>query len=192
VDGAFKDGVIDSAEAKAIEKYINTVNTEYDNAISSYNVVANNSYLEGTPKTTLINAQVTLAGAKDSLMSAINTAIADGKTTVSEKAAVDAAYASYKSAFGSYSTALENANKAIQQKLDSLSTDKVNAIEVGGRNYFLDSEMERVFSAREIGKINGFSGGETITLSFEAKYVGVDVLSIQVLNGELYMVELNF
>ena len=58
----------------------------------------------------------------------------------------------------------------------------VNNLQIGGRNYVLDSERERVFSAMEIGKLNGFTGGETITLSFEAKYVGVDILSIQILN----------
>ncbi len=58
----------------------------------------------------------------------------------------------------------------------------VNNLQIGGRNYVLDSERERVFSAMEIGKLNGFTGGETITLSFEAKYVGVDILSILILN----------
>ena len=134
VDGAFKDGVVSQAEAKAIEKYINLVNTEYDKAISSYDVVYANTYLTGTEKTTLLNAKITLSGAKDNLITSINTAILDGKTTAAEKTDVDAKYGLYKSAFATYSTALENANKAIQTKLDNLSTDKVNNVKIGGRN----------------------------------------------------------
>lgn len=138
---AFADGVIDRAEATAIAKYTNTVNTGFDSAISGYTVVYDNSYLTGTPKTDLLNAKVTLAGAKGDLITSINTAISDGKTTSAEKAYVDAKYALYKSAFTSYTTALENANKAIQTKLDSLSTDKVNSIQIGGANLLNNSKL---------------------------------------------------
>lgn len=131
VDGSFKDGVIEASEAKAIEKYINVVNTEKSNLEATYNTLYTNTYLEGTPKTNLLNAKVTYFGAVDTLLNSINTAISDGKTTIAEKQAVDTNYTSYKTALASLQTAIENANKAIQTKLDTLSTDKVNVIKAG-------------------------------------------------------------
>ena len=126
VDGAFKDGVIETSEAKAIEKYINSVNESWTDFESTYNVLYANNYLEGTPKTNLLNAKVSLAGAKDNLLSSINTAIADGKTTAAEKADVDSKFSAFNSAVASFKTAVENANKAIQSKLDTISAGYAN------------------------------------------------------------------
>lgn len=134
VDGAFQDGVIEASEAKAIEKYINIVNTEKANLEATYNTLYVNAYLEGNPKTNLLNSKVTYFGAVDNLLSAINSAIADGKTTVSEKQNVDAKYNAYKTALASLQTAIENANKAIQDKLDALSSEKMSELQIGGNN----------------------------------------------------------
>lgn len=134
VEGSFKDGVIEASEAKAIEKYINVINTEKSNLEATYNTLYSNNYLEGTPKSTLLNAKVTYFGAVDALLGSITTAIADGKTTQAEKNAVDTNYNSYKSALASLKSAIENANKAIQVKLDNIAKGYVDAIQVGGRN----------------------------------------------------------
>lgn len=136
VEGSFKDGVIEASEAKAIEKYINIVNTEKSNLEATYNTLYVNTYLEGAAKINLLNAKVTYFGAVDTLLASISTAITDGKTTIAEKQAVDANYASYKTAIASLQTAIENANKAIQAKLDTLSTEKVNNLQIGGINNF--------------------------------------------------------
>ena len=57
-----------------------------------------NAYLEGSAKTDLLNAKVSLSGAIDNLIAAINTAIADGQTTVEEKKNVDDKFALFNSA----------------------------------------------------------------------------------------------
>lgn len=85
VNGAFADGIITEAEAKAIEKYINTVNNTKAAVEAAYNKLYTNAYLTGTAKTGLLNAKVTLMGSIENLISAINSAIADGRTTVTEK-----------------------------------------------------------------------------------------------------------
>ena len=136
VEGSFKDGVIEASEAKAIEKYINIVNTEKSNLEATYNTLYTNTYLEGTPKTNLLNAKVTYFGAVDTLLNSINTAITDGRTTVAEKQAVDTNYSSYKTALASLQSAIEEANKAIQAKLDALSTEKVNNLQIGVENFY--------------------------------------------------------
>ena len=126
VDGAFADGIITEAEAIAIQKYINTVNNTKESVLATYTKLYANTYLEGTAKTGLLNAKVTLMGAIDNLISAINTAIADGKTTPQEKANVDAKFALYNDAISDFYEAVEVAKKAIEDKLKSY-TDIVSA-----------------------------------------------------------------
>lgn len=121
VDGAFADGIISEAEATAIEKYLNTVKTSKADVEATYNKLYVNVYLEGTAKTGLLNAKVTLFGAIDNLLSSINTAIADGKTTVAEKNDVDSKFTSFSTALSSFNIAVETANMAIQTKLKGYS-----------------------------------------------------------------------
>ena len=126
VDGAFADGIITEAEAKAIEKYINTVNNTKAAVEAAYNKLYTNAYLTGTAKTGLLNAKVTLMGSIKNLISAINSAIADGKTTVTEKNNVDSKYATFNSAYADFNTAVEAANKAIQDTLKGYSDSVLN------------------------------------------------------------------
>lgn len=140
VDGAFKDGVIDAAEAKAIEKYKNTLNETMAKAEASYNKVYTNTYLEGTAKTSLLNAKVNLWGQKDTLLSAINTAISGGTTTPAQKTAVDSAFSTFNNLMTAFQNALEEANRAIQVKLDNISKGYADAVQVGGRNLLLGTK----------------------------------------------------
>ena len=126
VDGAFADGIITEAEAKAIEKYINTVNNTKAAVEAAYNKLYTNAYLTGTAKTGLLNTKVTLMGSIENLISAINSAIADGKTTVTEKNNVDSKYATFNSAYADFNTAVEAANKAIQDTLKGYSDSVLN------------------------------------------------------------------
>ena len=126
MDGAFADGIITEAEAKAIEKYINTVNNTKAAVEAAYNKLYTNAYLTGTAKTGLLNAKVTLMGSIENLISAINSAIADGKTTVTEKNNVDSKYATFNSAYADFNTAVEAANKAIQDTLKGYSDSVLN------------------------------------------------------------------
>lgn len=123
VNGAFADGIITEAEAKAIEKYINTVNNTKAAVEAAYNKLYTNAYLTGTAKTGLLNAKVTLMGSIENLISAINSAIADGRTTVTEKNNVDNKYATFNSAYADFNTAVEVANKAIQDKQKGYSDE---------------------------------------------------------------------
>lgn len=121
INNAFKDGVIDAAEAKSIEKYINSVNEIMSKAEASYTKVYANTYLSGTPKTNLLNAKVNLWGQRDTLLSAINTAISGGSTTPAQKTAVDNAFTSFNSLMSAFQNALEEANKAIQAAIENSS-----------------------------------------------------------------------
>jgi hypothetical protein len=129
VNTTFKDGIISEAEAISIEKYINSLNTEKANVDASYNRLYANAYLTGTTKTNLSTAKTAYNTAHANLISAINTAIADKKTTTAEKANVDSKFALYKTALSDYSTAVENANKAIQDYLESKVEAKLDILD---------------------------------------------------------------
>ena len=130
IDGAFADGIISEAEAKAIEKYINTVNNTKAGVEATYTKLYSNAYLSGTPKTNLLNAKITLFGAIDDLLAAINTAIADGVTTTAEKNTVDSKFTAFNTALSSFNTAVEAANKAIQDTLKDYSDENKAELEV--------------------------------------------------------------
>lgn len=140
VSVTFHDGIIQEAEARAIEKYRNIVNSEFGALTNTYNAINGNAYLEGTAKSALANAFNALRAAKDALITAVNNAISDKRVTEGEKQAVDAKYNAYQSAYAAYSAALEKANGSIHAKLKSLADKAANDIQVGGRNLIPDSD----------------------------------------------------
>lgn len=160
VDGAFSDGIVDEAEAKAIEKYLNTVKNTKSAVEATYNKLYANGYLEGSAKTTLLNAKVSLAGAIDNLIAAINVAIADGQATSAEKKTVDDKFALFNSALSSFNTAVEVANKAIQDKLKSYSDEctaelKVLNTQISAQVTRVDSITQRIDTAGWITAVEG-------------------------------------
>lgn len=160
VDGAFADGIIDEAEAKAIEKYLNTVGNTKSAVEATYSKLYVNAYLEGSAKTDLLNAKVSLSGAIDNLIAAINTAIADGQTTIEEKKNVDDKFTLFNSALASFNTAVEGANKAIQDKLKSYSDEctadlKVLHTQISAQVTRVDSLTQRIDTAGWITTSDG-------------------------------------
>ena len=160
VDGAFADGIIDGAEAKAIEKYLNTVKNTKSAVEATYSKLYVNTYLEGSAKTALLKAKVSLFGAIDNLIAAINTAIADGQTTIEEKKNVDDKFTLFNSALASFNTAVEEANKAIYDKLKSYSDEctadlKVLNTQISAQVTRVDSLTQRIDTAGWITTSDG-------------------------------------
>ena len=116
------DGIITEAEAAAIAKLLQRVQTEQREAISAYNSVYGNSLLNGTSqKTTLLNAKNSLygtdgsGGAYGTLVTRINQVIAC-TTAEQVKAAMEnynIAYAAYQSQRDNFSAALLAAERVI-------------------------------------------------------------------------------
>ena len=176
VDGAFADGIITEAEAKAIEKYINTVNNTKAAVGAAYNKLYTNAYLTGTAKTGLLNAKVTLMGSIENLISAINSAIADGRTTVTEKNNVDNKYATFNSAYADFNTAVEAANKAIQDTLKGYSDSVLNTA-----NAAVESAKNAI--AKDLGYTN-FADLEKKAAANETIIVGGKI-NTTLINAEL-------
>lgn len=123
VNGAFADGVIETAEAKAIATYIQKVNESKAVAEASFNSLYNNPHLSNAKKTALLNAKNALWASITNLINFVNSAIADGHTTPQEKASVDARYAEYVNAYSSFVVVSEDAGKSIMDAIrDSLAS----------------------------------------------------------------------
>lgn len=158
VNGAFSDGIISEAEAQSIEKYINIVNSEKSQALATYNELYNNPYLEGSAKTALNNAKVSLFSSIDALINSINTAIADSSTTASEKADVDSKYATFTENYNKFYTAVEAANKSIQDKLKGYSDNAQKAADEANNN--ASQAMEDANEAKEaVTNLNDYVDG---------------------------------
>lgn len=128
IDGAFKDGVISSAESFRIQGYINTLTSSKNLLDNQYSELYGNVYLTGTPKTNLGNAKSGLDTAHANLLTAINTAIADSTTTTEESADVD-------SKFALYNDAIKIFTARVQQATDAIAQAKSNEAEQNAKDY---------------------------------------------------------
>lgn len=127
VNGAFKDGIVQQAEAKAIEQHLKILDVEKSDIDKEYTTIYGNSLLSGTAKTNLQSAKTSYDSAHSSLKSTINTVISDGKVTSSEKASVDSTFNTYRSTLGTY-------KQRVQEALDAISSAKVDNVQIGGTN----------------------------------------------------------
>ncbi|MDD4690076.1 MAG: hypothetical protein PHE51_10065 [Eubacteriales bacterium] len=126
VNNAFHDGIIDGAEAKAIETYINQIKSDKAGLEATYNKLIVNPILEGEAKSDLLNAKITFFGAVDNLTASINAVIADGKVTPSEKQSINAIFATYRSALASFATRIEQAKQYVEQVIKNIADDALN------------------------------------------------------------------
>ena len=176
VDGAFKDGIITEAEAKAIATYLNTVNNAKKGMDATYSALYANAYLTGTYKSLLYVAKNSFDTAVTNLTNAINSAIADGKTTESEKDTVDTRFASFNDAYATLSTAIENANKAIQDKIKQEAADQAKED--------IDAQIGEVDLSvkNEIAKQLGYTDYENLKYYAER---GMSIISGGTINTEV-------
>jgi hypothetical protein len=114
VNGDFKDGLIETSEAKSIAKYINTITTEKADIDNQYTIVYGDANLLGLAKSNLLSAKSAYNSAHTNLINSINTAIADGKTTPTESADVTAKFTLYSNALVLLSTRFIAADTAIK------------------------------------------------------------------------------
>lgn len=160
VDGAFRDGVVDGAEAKAIKTYINEVDAQWQSALGAYEKVYTNALLTGAPKTALLDCKTTLAGKCDDLTSYITSAIGDGKATTAEVDGVNSRYNAYKIALRDFQKSLKVAEESIR---DAGKT-------TGGRNLL---RSERIIKSIAFpfrlyyDEISPREDAHTYTLSFD-------------------------
>ncbi len=116
LDEAFKDGIINEAEAIAIKQQIQNLEIEKKDIDSVYNSLYSNADLTGIAKNNLYNAKASYNTAHTNLINAINDAIADKKISTDENTLVKRAFANYGTALATFRTRNEEALDAIANK----------------------------------------------------------------------------
>ena len=119
-DEAFRDGIISQAEAMAIEKYMNTINSEKEDIDQRYALLYNNVYLQGSPKTVLSAAKTEYDTAHSNLLESIQDAIEDYTATPAESAQVD-------DRFNTYAIKLSTYSQAEKEAQENMSSNYTNA-----------------------------------------------------------------
>ena len=160
-DTAFADGVVDRAEAVSIEKYKNTVNETLQSIQGTYNALYTNTELTGTAKSDLKTAYDNAVSAINTLLAKIDLAIKDGKTTKNEKSDVNTAYSTVITKIQEYNSAVEEANAAIQARLNTKATLLASA--TMGNMLYADPEFKKGINGISVYKLYN-SSSSTPTL----------------------------
>ena len=156
LDEAFKDGIINEAEAIAIKQQIQNLEIEKKDIDSVYNSLYSNVDLTGTAKNNLYNAKASYNTAHTNLINAINDAIADKKISTDENTLVKRAFANYGTALATFRTRNEEALDAIANK------KKQDAIQYTDTQFnILDGKIQSKITSQEAQSIaeqtvNGF------------------------------------
>ena len=156
LDEAFKDGIINEAEAITIKQQIQNLEIEKKDIDSVYNSLYSNVDLTGTAKNNLYNAKASYNTAHTNLINAINDAIADKKISTDENTLVKRAFANYGTALATFRTRNEEALDAIANK------KKQDAIQYTDTQFnILDGKIQSKITSKEAQSIaeqtvNGF------------------------------------
>lgn len=119
VNTTIKDGIIEEAEAVAIQSNIAMLNSEKADIDKEYATLYANSNLTGTPKSNLKSNKDAYNTAHANLIKAINDAIADNKVTEEESNTIE-------SKFTAYNTALANYRDSVVAATDAISANRVS------------------------------------------------------------------
>ena len=141
VKGAFKDGIIEQAEAKAIRTHIAQLTSEKEEITQKYTTIYANTNLSGAFKTNLASANTAYNTAHSSLVSYINSSIANGAVTAAQSAAIDTRFTTYQGALKLLSQRFEEATSSIIAQAETASKLYTDSIEVGGRNIIKNSAL---------------------------------------------------
>jgi hypothetical protein len=117
IEGAFSDGIITKTEARRIQSYINTLDTNKARFDKEYTSLINNPFMNENDKQGLISAKASHDEKFTLLIKAITDAIADGKATVEEANHVN-------SSFADYNNAAAVLTSAIYEAIDDIATNK--------------------------------------------------------------------
>lgn len=139
-DEAFKDGIVDRAEAAKIEGYINAVQSIKAQADNAYSPVYDNALLTGVAKTELAEAMTAFTLSCTELISTVNESVADGIVTAIERAAVDGKYTAFNTKYGDFTARLAAANAYIQDKINSTANDALR--QIGSYSYLKNALKE--------------------------------------------------
>ena len=136
MNGAFKDGVVSEAEAKAINERLVSLEKEKVDVDKEYNAVYSNSSLNNTTeKTNLLSSKNAYNTAYTNLKNVITTGIADGKVTPNEVTNINTKTNEYKVSSANY-------KEAFVKAVDKIGSVKSSLAETNSKNY-TNSEIKQ-------------------------------------------------
>lgn len=136
---AFKDGIVDRAEASAINSQLKQLDATKEQVTNSYSEVISSPLLDDLlqNKTNLTKSYNAFINALTELINSISSAIVDGLIEPSEKIAVDYKFDNFNLKYGDYITYLNAANNYIQNKLKTEIDDLTETLQ--GYEYIKDA-----------------------------------------------------
>ena len=127
VNTTIKDGIIEEAEAIAIQSNIAMLNSEKADIDKEYATLYANSNLTGMYKSSLKSNKDAYNTAHASLIKAINDAIADNKVTEEESSNIDGKFTTYNVALANYRDSVVAATDAISaNRIDNATKNLVD------------------------------------------------------------------
>ncbi|WP_308637728.1 phage tail protein [Paenibacillus silvisoli] len=129
LDGAFKDGVITTAEAKAIAEHKLQLANEKSDVDAEYSNVYANPYLtDAAAKSGLQSAKTAYNTSYSACITAIDSVISDSSITPAERTAVTNAFTDLASKLGALRTAFKVALQAITAKAEGNAKSYADAL----------------------------------------------------------------
>ena len=119
VEGVIADGIIEEAETMVIAENINRLNKEKLELDTKYDVIYNNSDLDGNIKVQLANAKSDFNNKFSNVITVINTIVEDNEITGEEKE-------TFQSSINSYNTSFANLVKQLDLCVDYIANKKVD------------------------------------------------------------------
>ena len=130
MNNEFKTGLIGNINLAILEERLNQLSVEKKDIDNQYDVLVNNTILDNTIKTDLIQVKGDLDIAHTALTTKINSVIADGLFTESEMEEVNNLIETYATELGDYSKVAQEANvdiavKNAQQAVELMTQEQV-------------------------------------------------------------------
>ncbi|MCU7557250.1 phage tail spike protein [Macrococcus capreoli] len=145
ISKTFKDGIIQEAEAKALNTHLARIDQDYQDLSNIFTSLYNHPILNSTTeKTNLFNTKLAFNDAHKALRDTLVSYISDGKITASEKSTIDTLLNTYKGKVGELQSQFKICDDAIVQKT---SQQAINNINVGGKNLIKLSDIPHSSSA---------------------------------------------
>ncbi len=140
IDGAFKDGIITQAEAKAIQSYVNTLTSKKAQVDTDYSSLRSNPYIDDNSKDLLDSAKQQYDNEFQQLINDINSSIADGIATSAETSTVDLDFTNYDNAVQLFASAMHTVTQQIGDARSKEDVDNAKGY-TDGQIYPLTTEI---------------------------------------------------
>lgn len=140
VADAIKDNIISDTELMDLNAELKQLDIDQESLLTTVNYLLSSTYLPTEPKETLqtrSNASIGVGGSMDIYQAQISTMITDRVITAQERADYLSKFNDYKNDLKLLNEAISGAKSAIEGELKRLADEKVDNIEIGGRNYIL-------------------------------------------------------